>query len=76
MFDEELFEERAAVMEFDGGMERKEAEAEAKRRASREAIERVEREAAEARKRPLVTTLSVAGTGLLLLKMLTGGKRR
>lgn len=32
--------------------------------------------AAEARKRPLVTTLSVAGAGLLLLKMLTGGKRR
>ena len=32
--------------------------------------------AAEARKRPLVTTLSVAGVGLLLLRALTGGKRR
>lgn len=29
MFDDELFEERAAVMEFDGGMGRKEAEAKA-----------------------------------------------
>jgi uncharacterized protein YjbJ (UPF0337 family) len=32
--------------------------------------------AAEARKRPLVTTLSVAGVGLLLMGMLTGGRRR
>ena len=32
--------------------------------------------AAEARKRPLVTTLSVAGVGLLLLRALTGGGRR
>ena len=32
--------------------------------------------AAEARKRPLVTTLSVAGVGLLLLRALTGGNRR
>ncbi len=30
MFDDELFEERAAVMEFDGGMTRKEAEAKAR----------------------------------------------
>ena len=32
--------------------------------------------AAEARKRPLVTTLSVAGVGLMLLGMLTRGGRR
>ena len=32
--------------------------------------------AGEARKRPLVTTLSVAGVGLLLMGMLTRGGRR
>jgi uncharacterized protein YjbJ (UPF0337 family) len=32
--------------------------------------------AAAARQRPLVTTLSVAGAGLLLLKLVTGGGRR